>query len=232
MPAHPVARLLWAAYLFLWLGGVGSHLLTGGTPANMAWAAPVFLALAGVIAILSEWPRWQPLALAMGTGFVAEAIGVETGYPFGTYSYTPVLAPALLGVPLVVAGAWMILFVYVRQMRLGVLLSAAAMAALDLVIDPLAAGFLGYWKWQSAGPYYGVPGINFAGWFAVSVLLFALTPKHPQTNREAVWLGSSILLFFGAIAAVHGYFFPASLGVALAVTGYFRSMRSSASTMI
>ena len=232
MPAHSIAWLLWSAYLFLWVGGVGSHLLTGGTPANMAWAAPVFLGLAGVIAIRSEWPRWEPLALAMGTGFVAEAIGVATGYPFGRYVYTPVLAPALLGVPLVVAGAWMILFGYVRQMRLGLLASAAAMAALDLVIDPLASGFLGYWKWQHAGPYYGVPWINFPGWFAVSVLLFALTPKRLVRNKEAVWMGTSILLFFSAIAAVHGYFFPAGLGVVLAATGYFRSMRSSASTMI
>lgn len=232
MPAHSVVWLLWAAYLFLWVGGVSSHLLTGGTPANMAWAAPVFLALAAVIVIRSELPRWQPLALAMGTGFIAEAIGVETGYPFGSYSYTPVLAPALLGVPLVVAGAWMILFAYVRQMRLGVLASAAAMAALDLVIDPLAAGFLGYWKWHSTGPYYGVPWVNFAGWFAVSVFLFALAPRQLQKNREAVWLGTSILLFFGAIAAVHGYFLPAALGVVQAATGYFRSIRSSASTMI
>ncbi len=232
MPAHLVDRLLWASYLFLWLGGVGSHMATGGTPANMAWAAPVFLALAAVIAIRGEWPHWQPIAIAAALGFVAEAIGVASGYPFGPYRYTPVLAPMLLGVPLVVVGAWMILFVYVRQMRLGILLSAALMAALDLVIDPLAANFLGYWQWRGGGPYYGVPLLNFVGWLAVALLIFFLAPRRTAPNPAALWLGTSILLFFAAIAAAHAYFFPAALGVGLSAFGYFRSMRSSVSTMI
>jgi len=232
MPSDSVSRLLWGAYLFLWLGGVGSHLLTGGTSANMAWAAPVFLALAALIAIRSDWPRWRTVALAAGLGFAAEAIGLASGYPFGGYTYTPVLAPALLGVPVVVAGAWMILFVYVRQMQMALWASALAMTALDLVIDPLAASFLGFWKWQAVGPYYGVPLINFAGWFAVSLLIFALAPKHTALNRQAVWLGTSILLFFTALAAIHHYFFPAFLGAVLSGLGYARSMRSIASTMI
>ncbi len=232
MPADPLIRLLWAAYLFLWLGGVGSHVITGGTPVNMAWAAPVFLALAAVIAARSEWPRWRPIAIAAGIGFIAEAIGVATGYPFGLYEYTSVLAPTLLGVPLVVAGAWMVLFVYVRQMRLGLIASAAAMALLDLVIDPLAANFLSFWKWQQGGPYYGVPLLNFAGWFLVALLIFWLTGKREALNRQAVWLGTSILLFFAAIALVHGYFFPAALGAGVSALGYFRSMRSSVSTII
>jgi len=232
MPADPLSRLLWGAYLFLWLGGVWSHAVTGGTPANMAWAAPVFLALAAAIAIRSEWPNWRAIALAAAIGFLAEAIGVVSGYPFGQYRYTPVLAPVLLGVPLVVSGAWMILFLYVRQLRLGIVFSAAVMAALDLVIDPLAANFLGYWKWQSGGPYYGVPLLNFAGWFGVALLIFWLAHKRYMPNRQAVWLGTSILLFFSAIAAVHGYFFPAVLGAGLSAFGYFRSMRSNVSTII
>jgi len=232
MPAHLIDRLLWAAYAFLWLGGVGSHILTGGTPANMAWAAPVFLALAAVIAVRGEWPHSKPIAIAASIGFVAEAIGVASGYPFGPYRYTPVLAPMLLGVPVVVIGAWMALFVYVRQMRLGIMLSAALMAALDLVIDPLAANFLGYWEWLGGGPYYGVPLLNFAGWFAVSLLIFLVAPRKTIPNRAALWLGTSILLFFTAIAAAHAYFLPATLGVAFSGFGYFRSMRSSVSTMI
>ena len=232
MPADSIIRLLWAAFLFLWLGGVGSHLVTGGTPANMAWAAPVFLFLAALIAIRSEWPRWQTIGIAAGFGFAAEVIGLATGYPFGAYRYTPVLAPALLGVPLVVAGAWMILFLYVRQLRFPVLLSALMMTVLDLVIDPLAANSLGYWHWTFGGPYYGVPLINFAGWFLVSLFIAALAPKRQAANPQAFWLGTAILLFFSALAVVHGYFFPAALGAAVSGFGYFRSMLSMASTTI
>lgn len=198
----------------------------------MAWAAPVFLALAAVIAVLSEWPDWKPLALAAALGFIAEAIGARWAYPFGSYSYTGVLAPLIFGVPPVVAGAWMILFAYVRQMRFGILLSGLAMAALDLVIDPLAANFLDYWHWHSTGLYYGVPLTNFAGWFLVSVALFAVTRGEAHRRIQTVWLGTSILLFFAAIAGVHGYFFVAALGSVFAAVGYFRSRPSRLSTMI
>ncbi len=232
MPANWLGRLLWAAYLFLWVGGVGTHIVQGSTPPDMAWAAPVFLALAAVflalaavIAIRSEWPRWREIALAAGVGLLAEAVGVATGYPFGSYTYTSVLAPALLGVPIVVVGAWMILFLYVREMRVGVILSAAAMAAIDLVIDPLAANTLGFWHWQIGGPYYGVPLLNFAGWFAVSIPIFFFAPKLFPPNRQAVWLGTSILLFFTALAVVHAFFVPALIGALLAGTGYFWSTR-------
>ncbi|MDQ6677554.1 MAG: carotenoid biosynthesis protein [Acidobacteriota bacterium] len=226
MPAHSLTRLLWGAYLFLWIGGVASHATSGGTPSNMAWAAPVFLALAAAIAVVSEWPEWRPMALAFAIGFAAEAAGVHWAYPFGSYRYSGVLAPLIFGVPPVVAGAWMILFAYVRQMRLGIIASAAAMAALDLVIDPLAANVLGFWHWQSAGPVYGVPLTNFAGWFMVSAGLFAVTRGEARRNSQMVWLGTSILLFFAAIAAVHSYFLPAALGTVLATVGYFRSMPS------
>lgn len=229
MPTDWVGRLLWAAYLFLWIGGVGTHIVQGGTPPNMAWAAPVFLALAAVIAIRNEWPRWREIALAAGVGLLAEAVGVATGYPFGSYTYTSVLAPALLGVPIVVVGAWMILFLYVREMRIGVVLSATSMAAIDLVIDPLAANTLGFWHWQFGGPYYGVPLLNFAGWFAVSLLIFYFAPRLSVPNREAVWLGTSILLFFVALAVIHAFFVPALFGAVLAGSGYLRVTRSKTS---
>ena len=54
--------LLWAVYLVFLVGGIGSHILSGGTPANMLWAAPFFLALASAIAIASAPPGGCPCA--------------------------------------------------------------------------------------------------------------------------------------------------------------------------
>ncbi len=215
--------LLWAVYLFFFVGGIGSHIFTGGTPANMLWAAPVYLALASAIALVSLPNWWKPMAAAAGIGLIAELIGVRTGFPFGHYQYTGVLRPLVGGVPIVVAGAWMVLFAYVSQMRVHPALAALWMAALDLIIDPLAANDLGYWQWLQDGPYYGIPTVNFAGWFGVSLIIFYLLGRFPPPRSSSIaMLGRSIIFFFAAISAAHHYLFPAFFGVALAAVGYWR----------
>jgi uncharacterized membrane protein len=217
----PLAAL-WAVYLVLFVGGIMSHVLYGGTPANMAWAAPLFLALASAIVLASEPAWWKPLIIAAGVGFFAEMIGVRTGWPFGQYTFTGVLQPLVAGVPVVVAGAWMILFAYVCQMRVNPVLSALWMTAIDLVIDPLAANELAFWQWRDGGPYFGVPVINFIGWFAISLIIFYI-PREPAPRSPSIqMLGRTVLFFFCAIAAAHHYLFPALFGVALAAVGYWR----------
>lgn len=224
---------LWAVYIVFLGGGIGSQVLYGGTPANMVWAAPFFLALASTIAVASVPSWWKPLLGAAAIGFVAELIGVKTGFPFGHYEYTGVLFPLVGGVPVVVAGAWMVLFAYVSQMRVHPALAALWMAGIDLVIDPLAAHDLGYWSWLQDGPYYGIPTVNFAGWFGVSLIIFYALGRYPAPRSSSVaMLGRSIIFFFAAIAAAHHYFLPAFFGVALAALGYWRFRSSKASTMI
>jgi putative membrane protein len=220
---HWPLSLLWAVYLVFLIGGIGSHVLTGGTPANMLWAAPFFLALASGIAIASEPSLWKPMCAAAAIGFIAELTGVRTGFPFGHYEYTGVLHPLVGGVPVVVAGAWMVLFAYVSQMRVNPVLAALWMAAIDLIIDPLAANDLGYWRWLQDGPYYGIPTINFAGWFAVGLIIFYSLSRFPAPrNASIAMLGRTIIFFFAAISAAHHYLFPAFFGVALAAFGYWR----------
>jgi putative membrane protein len=223
--------VLWAVYLFFFVGGIGSHILQGGTPANMAWAAPVYLALGSAIAFASVPSWWKPLCAAAGIGFIAELIGVRTGFPFGHYQYTGVLRPLVGGVPVVVAGAWMVLFAYVSQMRLHPALAALWMAAIDLIIDPLAANDLGYWQWLQDGPYYGIPTVNFAGWFGVGLIIFYALGRFPAPRSSSIaMLGRTIIFFFAAIAAAHHYLLPAFFGVALAALGYWRFRSSSVLT--
>ncbi len=70
---------------------------------------------------------------------------------------------------------------YVRQMLMNLrlsawleaLIAASWMTAIDLVIDPLAANQLGYWRWVKSSAYYGIPLHNFAGWFVVSLIIFS-----------------------------------------------------------
>jgi uncharacterized membrane protein len=184
-------KLLWAIYGAMWVGGV-MRLRDPG------WASPAFLFAAGAIALLSAPAQWKELLGVAAVGFVAETIGVKTGFPFGRYLYTGTLAPSLFGVPLAIACAWMVLFAFVRQFTRNVWLAATLLTATDLLIDPLASGALGFWRWSVPGLYFGVPISNFAGWFLVSLLMFALNRQTVEKNVSQRVLGASVLLFFAA----------------------------------
>lgn len=202
--------------MFMWAGGIASHFFWGRPPAGARWASPLFLMLAAALAIsTASRPRW-PILLAGATGLLSEVVGVATGVPFGPYAYTPTLGLAVFGVPLTIACAWIILTAYARAIfgPERILLPALWMTAIDLVIDPLAAHELGYWKWLTPGPYFGIPLSNFAGWFAVSLAIFALC-RFRATVQHA-WLGLSVVAFFALIAAAHGLWIPASAGLLLA----------------
>jgi putative membrane protein len=207
MPAskHALVRILAAIYAVFWIGGIVSHALPTSVPAP-AWASPLFLLLAASLTTLTATER-GPLLLFAAGGFIAEVIGVDTGLPFGRYTYTSTLGPAVAGVPLAIAAAWLILLAFARdtaarltQSRaLATLLGAAIMTASDLLIDPIATNLLNFWHWTQPGPWYGVPTINFAGWFATSALLLALTGRPRTTSTGPRLIGATILAFFTLI---------------------------------
>jgi uncharacterized membrane protein len=219
--------MLWVLYLVMWVGGIGSYLILGGVRPGDEYAAPLFLAIAGVIVLLSTGRRAAPALLFAGMlGFVAEWIGLTGGWLFGRYVYTDVLAPSALGVPLVMASAWLVLAAYVHSLLaplrlpgpLAVAAGAALLTAVDLVIDPLAAGPLGYWRWLDGGAFHGVPVHNFAGWFGTSAVILAvlrLTSAELFEMPAARAIGLSIVLFFTVLAAGFGLTVPAATGAGL-----------------
>jgi putative membrane protein len=147
---------------------------TGPIVAVMAVSAVCFAAAAG------GWGRAvAAFAAAALIGYVAEAIGESTGFPFGEYRYTGVLWPEVGPVPLTVCVAWggMGLAAYgvgaAINARWAVVLGAAALTAWDLFLDPQMVR-LGLWTWAEAGPYRGVPLTNFAGWLLVSLLVMTV----------------------------------------------------------
>jgi bisanhydrobacterioruberin hydratase len=221
-----ILTALAGAYVALWVGGVSAHVLQGGPPTDAQWAASVFLLLAGLIVLVTASPaNLGGLLAAAGIGFITEYVGVSYGFLFGRYVYTGTLQPLLLGVPLVMACAWMILFAYVKQMLLPFKLSKLTemtisgvwMVAIDLLIDPLAANRLGYWRWIETGAYYGVPARNFLGWFLVSFMIFGIVRQHPQSDLWARSVGLSILLFFTVIALAYQLALAAGVGLVLAL---------------
>lgn len=218
MNAHSSIRLaLGLAYGFLWAGGIASYSFMGGPPDHLAWTAPLYLALAGALVVAYTKRRWWPwLALAAGIGFASELIGVAFGVPYGGYQYTDVLGPKVLGVPLVLTTAWLVLVAYVQHgltserasmlpKPLAAALGAAWMTAIDFVIDPLAAGPLGYWHWEAGGAWYGIPWSNFLGWYLTSLAIFLMLPRTWRPHAAVRVIGASVIIFFGVIAFALGF---------------------------
>lgn len=212
------------AYAFLWVGGMVSYTLMGGPPEGTGWTAPLYLALAGaVVFAFTRVNDWAWLCVGAGIGFLSELSGVAFGVPYSDYQYTDVLGPKLLGVPLVLTTAWLILLAYVQHWTVALKLPVMArpvvaalwMTAIDLVIDPLAAGPLGYWRWESEGAYFGIPALNFVGWFVTSLLIFLAVPRSFRPHVATRALGASVIVFFGVIAFALGFLLPGVVALLL-----------------
>ena len=60
------------------------------------------------------------------------------------------------------------------------------MVLLDLVLDPIAVDEK-RWKWKKSGAYYGVPFLNFLGWFFTTFLIlftFKLFQSDFKIDKE------------------------------------------------
>ncbi len=109
-----------------------------------------------------------------------EVLGSHTGVPFGAYHYTAGLQPQILGVPLLVPLAWLMMLppawavaqrITGRRSGLAfVVTSSLAFCAWDLFLDPQMVLWR-LWTWDGPGAYFGVPLLNFGGWLLVSALI-------------------------------------------------------------
>lgn len=175
------------------------------------WVLPLtplnLLLTAGAMVLFQQQldRRTVALALLLGSlGYFVEVLGVWTGRVFGEYSYGEVLGLKLLNVPLLIGLNWaMLVFaIGVPMARTSlpvwakVLLSSAAMVALDLLIEPVAI-HLGFWSWEQVA----VPLQNYLAWGGVSALFFTLFFTQPirRENPVARYVLLAQVLFFGGL---------------------------------
>jgi uncharacterized membrane protein len=152
-------------------------------------------------------------------GFVGEAVGVATGFPFGQYEYSGALGPRLLSVPIVIPlawtwmawPAWLAATHLTQRPFLRVVLAAIGLAAWDLFLDPQMVAE-GYWRWAGTD---GIPWTNYAGWFAVALAMMALLaatrPDGPRRSDDAPMLALYLWTYASEVLA-HAVFLslPAS----------------------
>jgi putative membrane protein len=205
---------------------------------SMSWAGSFLLAIQGALAtvwfaLTYGWRRGIFLTVAIGVGAgIVETLGVLSGWPFGPYRYTLVLAPSLPGgVPLPVICAWLYVVaasvaitraLVPRSPRIWrVMMAALLSTALDGILEPVAVHIVAYWRWLVNGPYYGVPISNFVGWLLLSTLFYWLVFSQPDAGQPGDRGGESMYflttMMFAFIAATHHQFGAAVLGVVLVV---------------
>lgn len=181
--------------------------------------APVaaFLTLAAGFAALFSEPAAEPatarrVAGIVALGAVSEIVGLATGYPFGRYVYTGEWWPSVPTpwgpFPLLLPVAWAMVAGGAALALPGRPVLAALLAtAVDLVMEPVMAGPLGYWRWVEKGPLPGgAPLLNAVGWFGVSLLAALLigSPSGEHRRRAATVLAAhtAMTLLLGAIRSV------------------------------
>jgi uncharacterized membrane protein len=127
-----------------------------------------------------------------------ETSSILTGFPFGHYVYADKLGPKLWLVPLLIMPAyfsmgyiaWTIGHILLdrfddrlegAEVVLVPVLASFVMVMWDLCIDPASSTITGAWIWRDGGGYFGVPFVNFLGWYLcvfTIYLVFAVYLRH------------------------------------------------------
>ncbi len=166
--------------------------------------------------------RWLiPFAAVYALSFTAEHVGTGHGIPFGGYAYTGLLGPKLGGrVPALIPVSWFLMalpswvlarrgFREARWSVGRVVLGATWLTAWDLALDPAMSFLTPYWSWAEAGPYYGMPLVNLAGWFLTGLVLLSVLETLSGWARldalDSEWMlryyGVMLLMPLGMLAA-------------------------------
>ncbi|OBH59030.1 hypothetical protein A5686_02520 [Mycobacterium sp. E2479] len=152
------------------------------------------------------------VVIAGVVAFALEAIGVATGFPFGSYTHH-LPGPKPLGVPPVAIASW-IMFGWLAWALARVIMRPAPGVAVgkaerfttpivatfilggyDLVYDPLGATAHDWYSYDHPTGALGVPLTNFLGWLLTGWLIFQLValietrfPGRPVIRTRTYWL--------------------------------------------
>ncbi len=199
--------VLIATPISIWLAGESAFLRMANAGV-LTQAAAVLLALAG------RWPARRLATVSVMTlagTWGVEWLGSSTGVPFGRYAYTGALQPQLGGVPLLIPLAWLMmlppawatadaLLAPFRgrlgrwQRPLSAALAGGAFTAWDLYLDPQMVA-RGLWVWERPGGYFGIPWVNFLGWWGAAALLTLLIRPADLPRRHLLVIYTLTWLF-------------------------------------
>lgn len=142
-------------------------------------------------------------------GMAAEIAGVNTGYVFGSYHYTPSFGWQIMGVPVIIGINWILLSYvcgvvvagYFRRKVFRIIVAGILMVLIDLLLEHFAIRHH-FWVWASSSP----PLWNYISWLFISIIIqIAYVKLIPDTNNPlggyyliilSLFLSADLLLSF------------------------------------
>lgn len=242
--------LRWLLYVFVgtMVFSLAGSLLLRFVPAVVPFFGPyypslvkfptwVYMALLPVLPVLMYTRSLGGWLMAFFVGWgclvggMSELIGTQTGFPFGKYGYSDWLGPKLMGqVPYFIPFSWFAMSILsldlasriVARRYERILVAALFMVLWDVSLDPAMSRAFPFWHYPEGGFYYGMPALNWLGWFVVSGIIVwgfeviggglkALHPKAPLVYL----LNCLFPLLLCLVYDVYAAFFIGSLATAL-----------------
>lgn len=189
-------------YVFFLAGALWNAL--GVLQDIMRLTTPLVLTASAVVMLILTYRITQRAVIVFAGIFVVtwaiEALGVATGFPFGTYEYTGTLGFQVLGVSLIIPFAWLLVIAASDAFaghftgRISTVLVALLATIFDFFLE-FAADVLDYWHWSTRFP----PASNYASWFVISfaaVLLLRDTVVRREQLRIPAHMYIAQVLYF------------------------------------
>ncbi|MFM7359515.1 MAG: carotenoid biosynthesis protein [Actinomycetota bacterium] len=205
----PFQNFLLIAVLTVAIGLQISYPLLEGEPLRLVtistvyWGAGAMLLHALFAYRLTYALRF--LAITFFYALLVEQVGMQTGWPFGTYEYSGSLGYQFYGVPLVVPFAWLMMahpiFLAARRIapRWVFLVGGYGLMAWDLFLDPQMVS-AGRWTWEISGstvPFQPeIPISNTFGWLLTGMGLMALLNFALPKERRSLGASRAVPEFF------------------------------------
>ncbi|PYZ94418.1 hypothetical protein CR194_02475 [Salipaludibacillus keqinensis] len=195
-------------------------------PPWLEWANVVFLITSGLLAMVyfyrsgSKRKSLIVIVVIFFLSMAIESFGVHTGLFFGDYTYKTDFGPKLIGVPITIGFAWVMVMATSHVLAAPIIevvprfkgfiyacYGAVIATSLDLIIDPVAYEVKQYWVWNEPGLYYNIPFSNFYGWFILSFLLhiviFGLFYRAGKwTNNQSSFWSMRMVYLYGMMAVM------------------------------
>jgi uncharacterized membrane protein len=192
----------------------------GGRDALTIVTVVVFFLASTSHALVHRGARWTAayVAVTVGVGLLAEAVGRGTGVPFGDYDYTGSLGWKLVGVPVVIPLAWA-MFAYpcllvgqrLAASALGAsLVGGLALASWDLFLDPMMVA-AGHWRFDdvrvSLPGSPDVPVSNHLGWLLVGLAIIGILQLLGRREADDRVPGALFLWTYASSVLANAAFF-------------------------
>ena len=166
------------AIAIIWLFHVSG--IIGILYGNSQWfveATPINLSLCFFLMVLVCWKTSgfiKITTLSFIVGMLAEILGVNFGYIFGSYQYGEALGWKLYGVPILIGANWSILTICSAAIAANlydklvprVIVGLGLMLLFDFMLEPIAP-ILDFWEFQNGK----APLQNYFGWVLVALPL-------------------------------------------------------------